>query len=540
MPFQPEGHFHWSPMRDQRIYFMLWLLVLMLAAGLRMLYLDRRPMHTDEAVHAVKFSELLQEGGYRYDAREYHGPTLYYFTLIPAWLRGQRTLASLDETTLRLVPLLFGLGMVLLPLLMTPFLGRAPALAAGFCVALSPLQVFYSRYYIQESLFLFFSALFLLCTGYYLRRRQRRWAVGAGAALGLLHATKETDLLILGAAALTLVVLWLPGHRRVCWPWRNLLAGMAMALVVAAPLLAGGWAHPGGLLESVRSYGIYFQRGAGDTLHLHPWYYYLRLLFWYQQPGGPWFSEIWIVPGLAAGLWTAWASRRQDHLFSETMRFISTFTLIIGGIYSALPYKTPWNTLAFEYGLLVIAGTGWVILFQMAKRWRVAVLIAGVMASGLMARQAWLLNGRYESDPVNPWVYAHPGAEVARISAAVEEAVLASPQGAQTLVQVAVTGDEYWPLPWTLRRLTAVGWYGQLDEKQPPAPLILISPDQEPALLRLLYDIPPPGKRDLYLPLWREYAELRPGREIRGYIRKDLYDRIAAGLQPGQDGTDDR
>jgi predicted membrane-bound mannosyltransferase len=39
-----------------------------------------RPMHTDEAVDAIKFGALLEKGSYIYDPAEYHGPTLNYFT----------------------------------------------------------------------------------------------------------------------------------------------------------------------------------------------------------------------------------------------------------------------------------------------------------------------------------------------------------------------------------------------------------------------------------------------------------------------------
>ena len=74
-----------------------------LAAGLFLRFgrLDTRPMHHDEANQAVKFGTLLETGQYHYDFRDHHGPTLYYLTLPAAWLRGQHTLASLDEQTLR-------------------------------------------------------------------------------------------------------------------------------------------------------------------------------------------------------------------------------------------------------------------------------------------------------------------------------------------------------------------------------------------------------------------------------------------------------
>ena len=83
-------------------------------------------MHHDEANQAIKFGDLLEHGDYRYDVRDHHGPTLYYLTLPAAWLRGQHTLASLDEATLRGVPVVFGVATILLlPLLSAASAGRA-------------------------------------------------------------------------------------------------------------------------------------------------------------------------------------------------------------------------------------------------------------------------------------------------------------------------------------------------------------------------------------------------------------------------------
>ena len=133
-------------------------LVLALAGGalLRIPCLDLRPMHTDEAVHATKFGALLENGTYRYDRHEYHGPTLNYFTLLPAWLTGSRTLPGVTETTLRIVPVFFGLCLLLLILLL-PDLSPAASASALLLTAFSPAMVFYSRYYIQETLLVCFS-----------------------------------------------------------------------------------------------------------------------------------------------------------------------------------------------------------------------------------------------------------------------------------------------------------------------------------------------------------------------------------------------
>ena len=144
------------------------LVAIALTAGLalRLARLDVRPMHHDEANQAVKFGALLERGEYRYDAHDHHGPTLYYLTLPAAWLRGQTTLASLDERTLRGVTAVFGAATILLlPLLSARRLaGRRWPPARGL-LALSPAMVFYSRMFIQESLFACFTLAFAIAVG---------------------------------------------------------------------------------------------------------------------------------------------------------------------------------------------------------------------------------------------------------------------------------------------------------------------------------------------------------------------------------------
>src|SRR6185503_5954314 len=87
------------------------------ALALRCPHLDTRPLHNDEAVNAVKVSELWQHGRYAYDPNEYHGPTLHYATLPFLWLSGARNADELNDATLRVAPVVFGVGLILLLLL---------------------------------------------------------------------------------------------------------------------------------------------------------------------------------------------------------------------------------------------------------------------------------------------------------------------------------------------------------------------------------------------------------------------------------------
>ena len=155
------------------------LVAMALAAGLALRFarLDARPMHHDEANQAVKFGALLEHGEYRYDAHDHHGPTLYYLALPAAWLRGQHTLAALDERTLRGVTAAFGVATILLLPLLTGAIGRPAVAASAWLLALSPAMVFYSRMFIQEALFACFTLAFLLAAGRAATAGGLGWAV---------------------------------------------------------------------------------------------------------------------------------------------------------------------------------------------------------------------------------------------------------------------------------------------------------------------------------------------------------------------------
>ena len=120
--------------------------IVLLAVVYRSIGLESRPMHVDEAVHAIKFGRLLEKGEYFYDPVEYHGPTLNYFTLIPAILTGKHSLEQVTEGTLRSVPLFFGLLLLLMILWLRPVFDSRIVLLAIIFTAFSAPLVFYSRY----------------------------------------------------------------------------------------------------------------------------------------------------------------------------------------------------------------------------------------------------------------------------------------------------------------------------------------------------------------------------------------------------------
>ncbi len=187
------------------------LLAVAVALVLRCPQLNERPMHNDEAVNAIKFRTLWEQGSYKYDPNEHHGPSIFYFTLAWEKCTGAPDFAHFEEARFRLVTVLFGVGLILLLPLVADGLGRGPTVCAGVLTAISPAMVFYSRYYIHEMLLVFFTFLALAAGWRYTRSQKIGWALLAGVALGLMQATKETFVLTLVAMAGALVLngIWM-------------------------------------------------------------------------------------------------------------------------------------------------------------------------------------------------------------------------------------------------------------------------------------------------------------------------------------------
>ncbi|HSD65085.1 MAG TPA: hypothetical protein VLF95_00205, partial [Vicinamibacteria bacterium] len=97
------------------------------------------------------------------------------------------------------------------------------------------------------------------------------------------------------------------------------------------------------------------------------------------------------------------------------------------------------------------------------------------------------------------------------------------PDGTAMPLQV-ISRENLWPLPWYLRGFTRVAWWNGVSEEAGNAPVVVLTPDMEPALVRRLYDRPPPGERELYVSIFERPVELRPRVELRGYAAKSLWD----------------
>lgn len=460
------AHFPFDGITPFRLPFLMirWLpLVLITLAGfwLRTHDLARRPMHADEANQAVKLGELLEAGHYAFDPRDHHGPTLYYAAVPIARLRGERSLAELTETTVRLVPALFGTLTVFLVGVLAAPLGRWASLTAAVLVAVSPPAVYYSRYFIQETLLLAFVLLAILCARKWLQTRLTRWAFALGICAGLAQATKASAplflLLALFAGALASRFSRaddrsLPSTAREIsrrsWV-QDLPFALLGFLLAAAALYSSFGSHLAGLRDALGVYAQALTRFGADaapTGHEKPWWYYLRLFGWYREGGFVW-HQLGLSTLAALGFAVAWMKR------GAFPRGVALYTFAVVAVFSVFAYKTPWHAVHFVPGLAALA----VVALSSFSRGLAGQLLAlgiGAGAIGLSLQQTRQAVFLRPADQRNPYAYVHSSVDVLKF----RDLALAA-QARQPGRAIRVISEEYWPLPWYFRGLPRVGYY---------------------------------------------------------------------------------
>jgi uncharacterized protein (TIGR03663 family) len=519
---------------SKRAFASLFIAVFLLGAILRLARLDLRPMHHDESNQALKFGLLLEKGEYRYDPSDHHGPSLYYVSLPFALALSGRSLAALTETTLRLVTASFGLGTILLLLLFIPMMGRAAVAWGSLALAVSPVMGYFSRFYIQETILVFFLAGFVAAVWHYWRRPGWGPAAAAGFCAGMMYATKETSIIAFGAVAASLLLVRSIGHREAAGekegrraarggPVRlHWFAGLGVAIMVSFLLFSSFFKNPGGLVDSILSFKVYFARAGEGGFHVQPWHYYLGKLAFSPGHGGPFWSEGLILLLALAGAVAAFASKRMDRERASFLRFLAYYSALAAAVYSAIPYKTPWNLLPFYIGFILLAGSGAAVLAALPRRNVAKLGVAFLLAAGFLQLgfQSYRASFVYPADARNPYVYAQTSPDFMRLIRRVEDIAAFAPEGHNMLIKVIAGPYETWPLPWNLRRFGRVGYWqdaaaaGDID-----LPPVIISSAEEAA------KVEPVLKADYQ----SEFYGLRPDVLLTLSVRNDLWESFLRG-----------
>lgn len=494
---------------------------------LRLPQLSERPMHTDEAVHAAKLGLLLETGQYEYNPHEYHGPVIYYAALPFAWLSGAGSMADLaSEAPLRLPIVVFGALVVLAVGLCGPSLGRAAMLFAALVIALSPAFVFYSKYFIQEVPFVLFCFWAMVCGLRLLETARWKWAIGMGLSTGFSIGLKETWVLVLGTGLLTAMLLQMTSTRHrwpLAFPWRRfyglLLSGSVIAVVTGVALLSNFFRHPPAIVHAFSAMLGYVLRGVtGDSstfgagIHDHPWYYYMQLLAW-PQVEGPWlwtegFTLVLGVIGFCSVI-------RRWVAMPAGWHFVAIYTVLITAFYSAIPYKTPWNVLPMLLAWSLLAGRGCAALMSLGGncrwgQWSIGLILLAWPA--LLGVQTYRATIQRPADVRNPYAYSPTSTNVRELAKRADALAAVTDSGHRMLIQVVSPDNDYWPLPWYLRRFPNIGYYTDFNSLDRRATMIISTGD-------VPENLPTPiGERQT------EYYGLRPDVVLTTLIAQESWD----------------
>jgi uncharacterized protein (TIGR03663 family) len=534
--------------------------ILAVAALLRFYDLDLVPLHHDEGVNGNFLVRLVREGMYRYDPANYHGPTLYYFAAI--YPRLIRTLFGaeaqdkygLTTTAIRAVTASFGLATIALVFALRRKLGTIATLFAAALLAISPGAVYLSRYFIHETLFVFFTLALVVTALKYFEETRSGYLVLASVSAALLFATKETaviSVIVLGLALLLTQIYrawWKPpttspakkknrkqlepgfveragGNRTVAiWAAIALAVFVAVNVIFYSSLFTN---YPKGVWDALRTFE--FWRKTGKEAHVHPLTTYAWWLLLQESP--------LLVLGAIGAMLAVVKPRKLFALFSA----LWAFGLIAA--YSLISYKTPWLCLSFIVPLALVAGHTFEWLYweleesNVGKSVRIAtlaglfILATGPLPGIVRARtqdkldaktfipgyQTLDLNFRnYDNDDrYYVYVYAHTRRETLNLVDEINRIAERTHQGDQT--GITIVSPDYWPLPWYLRDYDRVGYYGRMVASNEP--VIIASQSQVDEIKKTF------GDRYQQVHSGFNLAgsfPLRPGVDLLLYTRREL------------------
>ncbi|MBZ5507764.1 MAG: TIGR03663 family protein [Acidobacteriia bacterium] len=485
------------------------LAILIAAALLRLLYLTEKPLHHDEGVNGLFLANLFRTGYYHYDPANYHGPTLYYIALLPSginnlfhWGHGLSTFA------IRFVTAAFGVGVVWLMLCLRRYLGTAAALAAAAFATISPGFVFFSRYFIHEILFVFFSLGGIVAWLWYRDTGKARYLMLASASAAMLFATKETWIITAAVwlIAIPCTTFYLRLRRRVDVPTpmrkaatddiarsTKLLYVKAAALFAAIGILfySSFFTNPRGILDSVLTF-TYWTKTGQNGIYNRDWSTYVSWLLREESP-------ILILGGIG----TLVALVRARSFFTV---FCAFWSLGIFAAYSLVPYKTPWLALSIILPLTIMVGYLIGEAYQPGLRAFTTVIAgAAIVFSLYQAIDISFVN--YDNDAY-VYSYAHTNRDFLALVSEIESIANANP--AKKEIGITVVSPEHWPLPWYLREYTHVGYWGHI--VQTSEPIVIALKSQSSQVEQQLG-----GKYRLF-----STHELRPGNTLMMFVRNDV------------------
>ncbi len=211
----------------------IYIVIFLLAVVSRFWDLGTRGMSHDESLHALYSYYLYNGTGYVHDPMM-HGPFLFHASALIYFLFGD------SDYTARIVPAIFGVFMVMSPLLLRRWLGRLGAVVASILLLISPSILYYSRYIRNDIYITVWTMLLIAALFHFIQSRKPGWFYLGASVLMLSLATKENAYIFgfIGLLFILEVVLWERLRRR-SHLWLYIGVGALGAILLTTGILLG-------------------------------------------------------------------------------------------------------------------------------------------------------------------------------------------------------------------------------------------------------------------------------------------------------------
>ena len=455
-------------------------------------------------------------------------------------------------------------------------LGTIATLGAALLLAISPGAVYLSRYFIHETLFVFFTLGLVVAALKFYEQARLIYLILAAISAGLLFATKETA--IISAVVLVIALVITPIYQSLMgassaskrtknkkrkaatdensagtfvervggaktlavWIAFALLVFIAVNILFYSSFFTN---YPKGVYDSLKTFQFWTK--TGKEAHKHPKVTYFWWLLLQESP--------LLVLGAIGAAVSVLKPAKSFALFSA----LWAFGLIAA--YSLIAYKTPWLALNFVLPLALCSGFALESFYRefirkglsQRTRW---LALAGILlvALGPLPGLARIFDQVVQTDPwpglltavtqteahgktfipgyqtidlnfINydndnryyVYVYAHTRRETLKLVDEINKIAERSHQGAAA--GLTIVSPDYWPLPWYLRDYSRIGYYGRITPSNEP--MILASSSQA-AEVEATYG-------DRYLQVQSGFNAqgsfpLRPGVDLLLYARREL------------------
>lgn len=438
---------------------------LLFAALLRFLLLNNKPIHFDESINMWFVQRIIEDGFFKYDPTNYHGPLMFYMIHFVQFFTG------FDFISTRWVATIFSFLTVVL-LWFGPVQHRRAFRWASLLLLISPAMGFYGRSGIHESSFVFFQVLGFISFHYLLEKDFKKfWWSFIGSLLGMM-ALKETFVVLILALIPAFAMVMVTERKTLkysAW-WAQMKASFktrevympvfAMFLVFLG-VYSGFGGNPKGLADFFVALMPWLKTGVGGNGHEK------EFLHWTKLMG---VNEMAVLAGFVAAIPFA--------LKNKWIRFYLVSTFFLWLIYSLIPYKTPWCIISIMWPFAVVSGFA---IDEITTRWpgwpRYATF---AVLAGMCAWEAKIHYQIVYRDPIDmthPYVYVNSTYQMKEFIAQTQNLVKEQQLLREQMVQVGT--EESWPIPVVFNKFYNLSYFKTHQKVEENAAIYLVDPKDQ-------------------------------------------------------------